>query len=109
MRNAGTTMQANHTNGNAIHCFSFDHVTGQLTKTDTVIPPPTGPTPNPRFDGPLAAVDTGYSAGSSAAAPPPYNQFGTRPEIGPRHFTFHPYLPVLYTANEQGNSTSAYR
>ena len=25
------------------------------------------------------------------------------------HFVFHPFLPVMFTANEQGNSVSAYR
>jgi 6-phosphogluconolactonase len=28
--------------------------------------------------------------------------------IGPRHFCFHPTLPVLYTSNEQGCSVTAY-
>ena len=29
--------------------------------------------------------------------------------IGPRHFTFHPTLDVVYFSNEQGCSVSAYR
>eukprot|EP01045_Picozoa_sp_COSAG04_P028056 COSAG04_NODE_4259_length_2202_cov_30.708512_2_plen_133_part_00 len=96
--------------GNAVHALLFDAATGQLTKNGpSLIPPPTGPTPQPRFDGPVGPVDTGFSAGGGDAAPPPYNRFGTRPELGPRHFVFHPYLPILYTANEQGNSVSAYR
>jgi 6-phosphogluconolactonase (cycloisomerase 2 family) len=40
-------------NGNAIHCFAFDAATGTLSENGPpIIPPPTGPTPSPRFDGP---------------------------------------------------------
>ena len=105
---------ADHTNGNAIHVLRFDEASGQLEHNGPpIIPPPTGPTPIPRFDGRLDTADEpegGFPDGFSAeAAPGPYNRFGTRPELGPRHFIFHPYLPVMYTANEQGNSVSAYR
>lgn len=31
------------------------------------------------------------------------------PETGPRHYCFHPQLPVLYFSNEQGCSVTAYR
>ena len=106
---------ADSTNGNAIHQLCFDSATGALThNAPPIIPPPTGPTPSPRFDGPLDVAEEpegGFPDGFSAkAAPGPYNRFGTRPELGPRHFVFHPYLSnIMYTANEQGNSVSAYR
>ncbi len=71
--------------GNAIHGYRFDDATGRLTPTGPpLVPPKTYP-----GDGPVS-------------------RFGTRGELGPRHLTFHPYLPVLYTANEQGNSVSAW-
>ena len=129
--------KADHTNGNAIHQLSFNAGTGELAHNGPpIIPPPTGPTSNPRFDGPLDTVpepEGGFPDGfSDKAAPGPYNRFGTRPELGPRHFIFHPFLSILYTAvrrrcllslptlalslafspcaqNEQGNSVSAYR
>lgn len=93
--------QADSTNGNAIHQLYFNSATGELAhNAPPIIPPPTAPTPIPRFDGPL----------SDKKAPGPYNRFGTRPELGPRHFVFHPYLSnYMYTANEQGNSVSAYK
>ncbi len=105
---------ADHTNGNAIHQLSFSDATGQLQQNGPpIIPPPTGATPVPRFDGPLATAEEpegGFPEGfSGEAAPPPYNRFGTRPELGPRHFVFHPFLNILYTANEQGNSVSGYQ
>ena len=105
---------ADHTNGNAIHQLSFSESTGHLQHNGPpIIPPPTGPTPAPRFDGPLDTAEEpegGFPDGfSSKAAPPPFSRFGTRPELGPRHFTFHPFLNVLYTANEQGNSVSGYQ
>jgi 6-phosphogluconolactonase len=105
---------ADHTNGNAIHQLSFSESDGVLAHNGPpIIPPPTGPTPVPRFDGPLDTApepEGGFPDGFSAnIAPPPYNRFGTRSELGPRHFIFHPFLNILYTANEQGNSVSAYR
>ena len=69
--------------GNAIHGFSFSSATGALE--------PTGP--------PLTPAPTA----------PGLNRFGTRGELGPRHLVFHPYLPLMYTSNEQGNSVSAWR
>ena len=70
--------------GNAIHGFRFDDATGRLTPTQELHPAKTVP-----GDGPVS-------------------RFGTRGELGPRHLTFHPYLPIVYTANEQGNSVSAW-
>jgi 6-phosphogluconolactonase len=71
--------------GNAIHGVRFDAATGELTSNGTPLhPPKTYP-------------------GDGAVS-----RFGTRGELGPRHLTFHPFLPVLYTANEQGNSVSAW-
>ena len=67
--------------GNAIHSFTFDVATGALASLGVLTPPPTGPA---------------------------LNRFGSRAELGPRHITFHPYQPVMYVANEQGNSVSAY-
>lgn len=104
---------ADHTNGNAIHQLCFSEATGSLEhNAPAIIPPSTGPTPVPRFDGPLATIEEpegGFPEGfGGEAAPPPYNRFGTRPELGPRHFVFHPFLNVLYTSNEQGNSVSGY-
>ena len=92
---------ADDTNGNAIHSFIFDAASGRLTANGPpIIPPPTGPTPSPRFDGPLDFAPEppgGYPDGFSAeAAPPPLSRFGTRPELGPRHFICHPFLPILY-------------
>lgn len=71
--------------GNAIHSYSFDAATGKLASI--------GP--------PLVPPKTYPGNGDNS-------RFGTRGELGPRHLTFHPYLPVLYTANEQGNSVSAW-
>lgn len=31
------------------------------------------------------------------------------PQTGPRHYCFHPHLPILYFSNEQGCSVTAYR
>ena len=70
--------------GNAIHGYRFDDATGQLTPTAVLRPAKTVP-------------------GDGAVS-----RFGTRGELGPRHLTFHPYLPIVYTANEQGNSVSAW-
>jgi 6-phosphogluconolactonase len=70
--------------GNAIHGFGFDAATGELTPAGVLVPPKTYP-----------------GDGESS-------RFGTRGELGPRHLTFHPYLPIVYTANEQGNSVSAW-
>ena len=114
MGGATFSVQADHTGGNAIHQLHFDSATGKLSHNGLpIIPPPTGPTPSPRFDGPVAVKgesEGGFPGGFSAeAAPPPYSRFGTRPELGPRHFVFHLFLLVLYTPNEQGNSVSAYR
>ena len=91
---------ADDTNGNAIHQLRFDSATGRLShNAPPIIPPPTGPTPSPRFDGPLDVAEEpegGFPDGFSAAvAPPPHSRFGTRPELGPRHFTFHPFLGNL--------------
>lgn len=36
------------------------------------------------------------------------NQYGNRGEPGPRHFCFHPTLPLLYTVDEQGNTVTSY-
>jgi 6-phosphogluconolactonase len=29
--------------------------------------------------------------------------------VGPRHFVFHPHLPIVYFVNEQGSSVTAYQ
>lgn len=62
-----------------------------------LVPPPTSEMPpEPRF-------------GAKLALDAPRNRFGTRSELGPRHFQFHPTLRVVYFSNEQGNSVTAYR
>lgn len=95
----------NTSGGNAITQYKFDSTTGELTPNGVLIPPPTGPWgAGPRFGGPAL----GSYWGGNAPASPPYSRFGTRPEAGPRHFVWHPWLPVMYTANEQGNSVTAY-
>jgi 6-phosphogluconolactonase len=67
--------------GNAIHCFRLNGGSGHLEEMPKLTPPRTAPG---------------------------LNRFGTRGELGPRHLVFHPYLPVLFTANEQGNSVSCW-
>ena len=83
--------------GNRIFTFRFDPATGELTPAgEPTIPEPTGAVQEPRF-------------GGENLADAPTNRFGHRPERGPRHLVFHPYLPLLYTSNEQGNSVSVWR
>jgi 6-phosphogluconolactonase (cycloisomerase 2 family) len=82
--------------GNCIYRFSMHRETGLLSQQgDPLVPPPTGPTQEPRFGLPW---QDGW----------PTNRFGSRPELGPRHLCFHPSQRVLLTSNEQDNSVTSY-
>ena len=70
---------------------------------DNVLEPPKN-NPGPNF---VAQFKFDAASGQlSPSAPPRVEQ----PEMtGPRHFTFHPSLDVVYFSNEQGCSVTAYR
>lgn len=83
--------------GNRIFQFEFDETTGRLSAAGhAFVPPPSGPTTEPRF-------------GSTHREGDLTNRYGSRPELGPRHVAFHPDGGMLFTSNEQDNSCTAYR
>lgn len=49
-----------------------------------------------------------FQADTGNLTPNPVGNLNPGAPIGPRHFCFHPSLPILYFSNEQGSSVSAY-
>lgn len=50
-----------------------------------------------------------FSPGNGLLTPNVPDRLITPPNTGPRHFTYHPKLPVAYFANEFGSSVTVYR
>jgi 6-phosphogluconolactonase len=59
--------------------------------------------------GPNMIVQLKFDAQSGRLSPNTPRQIEPTTRLGPRHYCFHPTLPVAYFSNEQGSSVTAYR
>jgi 6-phosphogluconolactonase len=63
----------------------------------------------PHTAGPNLIFQFDFDPDTGMLAPNSEPKINPEPGIGPRHFVFHPDLPMLYFSNEQGCSVTAYR
>jgi 6-phosphogluconolactonase len=59
--------------------------------------------------GPNMIVQLKFDAQTGQLSPNTPRQVEPQTRLGPRHYCFHPALPVVYFSNEQGCSVTAYR
>ena len=59
--------------------------------------------------GPNMIVQLKFDAQTGQLTPNTPRQVEPQTRLGPRHYCFHPTLPVVYFSNEQGCSVTAYR
>ncbi len=59
--------------------------------------------------GPNMILQFFFNADTGHIWPNPLPKVIPPPETGPRHYCFHPQLPILYFSNEQGCSVTAYQ